>query len=104
GAPEAGAGGPADFWIGGSGNRPAALASGDRVPHPARDWPRFRLGRLLAEATVARSARRWSVLPIAVDVVRHLTVGGHVIHLRDRQVDVMPALAAIDREAQPIVV
>src|SRR5262245_9544500 len=103
-APEAGTRGPHDVRIDGIGNRPTALTARHRVPHPARTRPRFRLGRLLGEATVARSTRRWSVLPIAVNVVRHLVVGGHVIHLRDWQLNVMPALAAIDRKAQPIVV
>src|SRR5262245_46503373 len=65
------------------------------------------IGRLFAdlgEAAVAGAARRWPVLAVAVDVVRDLVVGGDVVHLRDRELDVMPALAAVDRKAQAVVV
>src|SRR6185503_14278713 len=61
-APEAGAGRPDDVVVDRIGNGPAALAAGDRVPLAA--WNRSGVGvlGLLADAAVARSARRRPVL------------------------------------------
>ena len=103
-AAEAGAARPDDVVVDRIGNRPAALAAGDRVPHAARNRSGDVLVRLLRETAVARPARRRPVLPVAVDVVGDLVVDRDVIHLRDRQLNLMPAAPAVDREAEAVVV
>ena len=103
-AAEPGAARPDDVVVRRIGNRPPALAAGDRMPHAAWNRSGDLLVGLFGEPAVARAARRRSVLPIAVDVVWNLVVGGHVIHLRDRQLNLMPALSAVDRQAEAVVV
>src|SRR5438067_1666585 len=78
-AAKSGAGRPDDVVVHRIGNRPSALAAGDRVPHAARDWTARSVARLSAETAVARTTRGWSVLPVAIDVVGDLIVGGDVI-------------------------
>ena len=95
---------PHDVAVDRIGNRPAAFAARDRVPHAARNRPRGLLVGLFGEAAIARTACRRTVLSVAVDVVWNLIVGRHVIHLRHWQLDLMPAPAAVDREAQAVVV
>ena len=74
------------------------------MPRAARNRTGLGVLGLLADAAVARSARRRSVLPVSVDVVGNLVVGGDVVHLPDRQLHVVPALAAVHRHAQAVVV
>ncbi len=74
------------------------------VPLAARNRAGVRVFGLLRDAAVARAARRRAVLSIAVHVVGNLVVGRDVIHLRDGQLNLVPAAAAIHREAQAVVV
>src|SRR2546425_3938417 len=55
---------------------------------------------LFPYTTLFRSA----VLPVAVKIVGHARVGRHVVHLRDREHDAGPVLAARERDARPAVV
>src|SRR5207253_10964934 len=93
-APIPGAARPDDVVVHRIGNRPAAFAAGHRVPQPARNRARDVFVGLFGEPAVARAARRWAVLAVAVNVVWNLVVRRDVIHLRDRQLDVVPAAAA----------
>ena len=80
--------------VDGVGNGPAAFAATHRAPH----------------ANAARAARiagptvRVPVLAIAIQVVRNLGIGGHVIHLRVGERDACEALAAVDGDAHAAVV
>src|SRR4029077_12030732 len=103
-APEPGAARPDDVAVRRIGNRPPALAAGDRMPHAAGNGSGDLLVGLFGEPAVARAARRRSVLPVAVHVVWSLVVGGDVIHLRDWQLNLVPALSAVDRQAEAVVV
>ena len=57
-----------------------------------------------ARQAAARHAIRGAVLPVAVKIVGHACVGRHVVHLRDREHDAGPVLAARERDARSTVV
>ena len=59
--------------------------------HMPRGMGRRPPPRTACEPAVARSARRGSVLAVAVDEVGNAVVDRDVVHLRDREVDVVPA-------------
>src|SRR5437764_11164149 len=68
-AAETGTGRPDDVVVDRVGNRPPAFATRDRMPRAARNRTGLGVLGLLADAAVARPARRRSVLPVSVDVV-----------------------------------
>src|SRR5712692_5188684 len=51
-----------------------------------------------------RAAHRAVVLHVAVDVVRHLVVNGHVVHLPDRQLDALGAPSVLRRQRDASIV
>src|SRR6266566_9303257 len=84
--------GPDDVVINRIRRGPTALATADRLPGAARNLP----GPPAKPATarIARSAIRRIVLFVAVDVIGNAVVDGHVIYLRNGELDAVPRLAA----------
>src|SRR5437660_1368017 len=59
---------------------------------------------MLSAVTTTRSLKQWCVLSFTWYVIRNVVVDGHVVHLRDRQLDAAPGAAAIDRDSHAAVV
>ncbi len=77
------------------------------MPNAARDLstlPSAAAAKTAELQTVTGSAIRRPVLLVSVNVVRNLVVHCHVINLRDRQLNVVPSVAAIHRNAHACVV
>src|SRR5207245_3481403 len=96
---------PDDVRVDRIGRRPAALPTAHGVPHRPRDDSTAATTKTpataLPQAAVARTAIRGPILLVAVQVIRNLIVDGDVIHLRDREADVIPGASAVlrDRDA-----
>src|SRR5262249_14195678 len=97
----ASAGGPDDVVVDRIGHSKAALATSDGVPGAPGNAVAEEAAELEA---VARTAPGGAILAIAVDEVGNLVVDGDVIHLRNRQVHVVPGAAAVNRNVDPTVV
>ena len=83
---------------------PAAAAAGIlRTPGADARDARIRRHVRHGHRRIARPTHRPVVLPVAVDPVRHLVVGRDVVHLADRQLDLIEGLAVIDRDAHAAV-
>ncbi len=100
-AARSGARGPDDVVVHRIRYGKTALASGHRVPRPARDVVAQEAAKLQA---VARAAPRRAVLPIPVNEVGNLVINSDVIHLRDRQANVVPVVPTIYRNIHPPIV
>src|SRR4030095_6348187 len=92
----AGGAGPDDVRVDGIGRGPSALAAANCMPHAARDRR--------TRTAVARTAVRWIVLLVAVDVVRDVIISGDVVHLGDRKLDVLPRSTAGDGQRHAAIV
>src|SRR6185312_9702058 len=92
---------PDEILVDGIGRGPSALASTHRAPLAAPDSGVRAEELLLA---LARPHRRFAVLLVSVDEVRHPVVDGDVIHLRDRELNAMPRAAPRGRDAETAVV
>ena len=105
-APGPRAAGPNDVVVHRIRCRETAFAPCDRMPHTARDLSSTASTAPKARElqAIARPAVRWTVLLVAVNEIRNLIVHGYVIDLCYRQLNVVPRVAPIHRDAHASVI